>query len=73
MNQEDRYHMIFSQRQGQAFIEVGFGEDKGLQHLYFLCHSCKDGIKSMQGEENIVIKVVEHIASEQHKILLGDY
>ena len=69
---EERYTMIMLQRQ-KLYIEIGFGLVDGYQHHYYVCHSCKDGLKSFQGEDNIIIKMVEHIASESHKILLGDF
>lgn len=69
---EERYYMIMNQKQNW-YIEIGFGKANGIQSMYYICHSCKDGLKSMQGEDNIMIKMIEHIASESHKILLGDY
>lgn len=70
--QEERYNMIMGQRQ-DSYLEVGFSVANGIQAMYFACHSCKDGLKSFQGEADIMIKMIEHIASESHKILLGDY
>ncbi len=69
---EERYTIIMLQRQ-KLYIEIGFGAFQGLQFHYYVCHACKDGLKSLQGEDNIIIKMVEHIASESHKILLGDF
>lgn len=72
MKPEKRYDMIMIQKD-KWYIEVGFGTADGFQHMYYICHSCKDGLKSFQGEATMMIKMIEHIASESHKILLGDY
>ncbi len=72
MNNEERYNMILKYKQKQ-YLEIGFAVRDGIQEHYYLCHSCKDGLFSTQGENHIVIKAIEQVAGEKHKILLGGY
>jgi len=70
--EKERYDMILSQKD-QTIVEIGFSSDREvgrtLYHYYYVCHSCKDGLKSFN-HDNIIIRAVEHMASERHNILL---
>lgn len=82
MNKEERYDMIMDNRKN-SIIEIGLANDYdkvGITGLvennhkwYYICHSCPDGLFTYQGEENAIIKAVEHIAGEKHKILLMEF
>ena len=69
---KERYDMILSQKD-QSIVEIGFSSQEELgrtvQHFYYVCHSCKDGLKSFY-HDNIIMKAVSHMASEKHNILL---
>ena len=69
---KERYERIVGEKD-QNIVEIGFSSvrepGRTIHHFYYVCHSCKDGIKSFQ-HDNIIIKAVEHMASERHNILL---
>lgn len=72
MNAEERYNKILEYKQ-KHYLEIGFAIRDGYQEHYYICHSCKDGLFSTQDENHIVIKAIEHVAGEKHKIFLGDF
>ncbi|MEE9446211.1 MAG: hypothetical protein V3V19_11170 [Cocleimonas sp.] len=65
-----RYYKILLDKQ-KNILEIGFTNEKELDQFYFLCHSCKDGLRSNQGHDNIIIQAIGHMASENHMILLS--
>ena len=70
--EENRYKRIMGEKD-QNIVEIGFSSVKEtgeiINHFYYVCHSCKDGLKSFQ-HDNIIIRAVEHMASEKHNIFL---
>ena len=70
--EEKRYKRILTEKD-QNIVEIGFSSikepGKTINHFYYVCHSCKDGLKSFV-HDNIIIRAVEHMASEKHNILL---
>ncbi len=69
MDPKERYRMILNEKQ-KSIVEIGVGMTDKYPHYYFVCHICEDGIKSLQDESHIIVKTVEHMANEKHKILL---